>query len=242
MSTEWSQGEDYIEEDVPDGLEEDTPSLDERRVRFIALGAAGVVILLIVLLIFYFQAKPDVVAETDTLTVITGSDDYWAEKMGSQSYTTQEIESLRAWGYTGDEIESFELQGAAVTSLIAESKALQQETLNALSDPDSDAYRALIEDTWIGQEPLTLPSSGESIATSVTYTSKVHIADYEKIPATGHNLFIKVYLEDGSVAFMEVDIIRYVALADTGNIAVSYSEVTYGAITLVSNMAEIQVE
>lgn len=166
---------------------------------------------------------------------------YW-EQFDNISYTEDEKASLRAWGYTGTEIEAFEAEQRSVEELIAESRQKQEETMAALSDVTSPEYQNLLNKTWLGQKELDLPAYTEDIEYSLTYTTLVLNADYEKIPAHGHSLFLKVYMEDGSYAFMECPLIRYLQLPDKGNIVVQYDVINIDGADIITGMKEVPVE
>lgn len=151
------------------------------------------------------------------------------------TYTADEVAELRAWGYTGDEIEAQQLLETPAETLIAASRAAQE----ARTNPASPEYEALLNSTFLGQEKLNLPA--EIPAGSVYYDTITLNADYEKVEAHGHNLYLKIYLKDGSYAFMECPFHRYVELEDSGNIVVTYRTSTYNGITIVSDMSEVSV-
>ena len=121
-------------------------------------------------------------------------------------------------------------------------KQKQEETMAALSDVASPEYQRLLNLTWLGQNPVTLPSYSDDLANSMVYTTLVLNADFEKIPAHGHSLFLKVYLEDGSYVFMECPVTRYMQLPDNGNIVVQYDVTTINGVDIISGMREVPVE
>lgn len=133
-------------------------------------------------------------------------------------YTYDEIVELRRAGYTGDEIENYELQMFDAQDLIKqaedERQAIYESEIAPYYDEASDEVKALYANSWCGQEEL------EVVGTVDDYkymTSTINV-DYEKIPATGYQCFIKVYIHEDKPAFMTVTPDRYLSLNQTGNI------------------------
>ena len=126
--------------------------------------------------------------------------------------------------------------------LVAASRQEQEEARATLSNPESPEYQALLNNTWLGQQALAIPQYEEGVSEGIIYYDTYTLnADYEKVPAHGHNLLLKVYLEDGSYAFMECPLLRYMQLPDSGNIVVSYQTASIDGATIVSNMKEVAV-
>ncbi len=157
------------------------------------------------------------------------------------TYTSEELEQLRAWGYTGDEIEAEQLKETPAADLVAASKQAQEEARAALSNPESPEYQALLNQTWLGEVAVTVPVYDPETSEVGTTTLTLN-ADYEKMPAHGTNLFLRVKLEDGSHHFMEVSPYRYSQLADSGNIVVTYDYLLLDGKVFINNMREKQVE
>lgn len=182
---------------------------------------------------------------SDVIDPTPSTDDaYWDafEEPEDFFYSQEEIESLRAWGYTGDEIEAKELEQVPASSLIAASKEAQEEKLKTLGDVTSPEYQELLNSTWLGQEPMALPEYVEGVSENeLSFATRTYNADYVKVPAHGRTLFLKVFLEDGSYTFMECDLLRYIQLPDSGNIVVTYSEITLGDVVVISGMTEVEV-
>lgn len=66
-------------------------------------------------------------------------------------------------------------------------------------------------------------------------------ADYDKVPAHGQNLFLKVHLNSSYYVFMECPLLRYMQLPDSGNIVVQYQTATINGVTIVHSMQEVTV-
>ena len=127
--------------------------------------------------------------------------------------------------------------------MIAAAKQEQEEARATLSNPESPEYQALLNNTWLGQQELSLPGYEEGVTEGAIYYDTVTLnADYDKVPAHGHNLFLKVYLDDGSYAFMECSLLRWTQLADSGNIVVTYQTASLNGATIITDMKEVTVQ
>lgn len=145
-------------------------------------------------------------------------------------YTPEEITQLRAAGYTGDEIESYQSQMVPAEDLIkqaeAERDAWVQEAIAPLYDTASDEYKHYVSQTW-----LTLPQRTDMADWTMLasyYTERKNL-DYEKIDVYGNQLFIKVYLDDNVHAdwfFLCVSPDEWNKLQDSGNVIVNYTYCT----------------
>lgn len=141
-------------------------------------------------------------------------------------YTEEEVKSLRAAGYTGDEIEAYQYMEKDVQELLDEAAKEQQEYVDMfvkpLLDETSDAYKKNLRDTWLGLEERT------DIADFSDYlfvNSETKNLDFEKVPVRGNQIFLKIYLDDvnhDDYFFMSCDPKRYAQLGDSGNIVITY--------------------
>lgn len=211
------------------------------------LVVAAVAILIVAILLITWVGKSVPAADRDDTddTFVDAGEFEWGDFTPVAStpdfYTEEDRELLRAWGYTGTEIETHEELCTPVDQLVEESRKAQEAALSALSDPMSPEYKQLLDFTWLGQSPITLPEDTEGVAAQIVYTNNTYIADYEKVPAMGHSLYLKIYLEDGSAVFMECPLARYIELPDSGNIVVKYSVAKLGDITIIQNITEVRV-
>lgn len=145
-------------------------------------------------------------------------------------YTPEEITQLRAAGYTGDEIESYQSQMVPAEDLIKQAEAARdawvQEAIAPLYDTASDEYKHYVSQTW-----LTLPQRTDMTEWTMLasyYTERKNL-DYEKIDVYGNQLFIKVYLDDNAHAdwfFLCVSPDEWNKLKDSGNVIVNYTYCT----------------
>jgi len=243
------QGDTY-----EDGEEEVTELEDppKKSKLWLVLGIVGAFIAVVLIIIFALKFKdgaddPDVPEDPDIIVGSEGDigvvdESYWDTITPAFSYTDEEKASLRAWGYTGDEIEEHEDLETPASDLVAQSKEAQEEARAALSNPESPEYQELLNKTWIGQEELSLPEYQQGVTEgSIAYNTFTYNADYEKIPAHGHNLFLKVYLEDGTYVFMECPVLRYMQLPDSGNIVIQYNTATIDGAVIVNGVKEVAV-
>lgn len=165
-------------------------------------------------------------------------------QQSSVSYSKKEVEALRLWGYTADEIEISSRDGIPAKTLVDQAKfdrqLAQKEALDAVRDTASPEYQELLNKTWLGGAPLNL----DSVDPNVIYnnTSKKLNVDYEKCGAQGSQLFLKLYLDDGTAAFMTVTPNRWKELAETGNIVVEVTWREAGDLRIVTDVHEVRVD
>lgn len=165
------------------------------------------------------------------------------EVVASTTFTDKELTALRKWGYTASEIELASRNGLSAKELVASARAdreeAQKEALAAVSDTASDEYKYLLDKTWLGQEELDISKfTSDIMYNQMTYTDN---ADFEKIEPRGRQCFIKVYLSDGSVAFMDVTPSRYNELPDSGNIVVEVYYVDVEGTWVITSITEKRV-
>ena len=163
------------------------------------------------------------------------------EEIPPFAYTPEEIEQLRAWGYVASEIEENEIMEVPASELIKASKDAQEKAREELNNPESDAYKALMNQTWLGQDIHEPPAYYPEMQMDLYYTSQTLNADYEKVDPHGTNLFLKVYLPNGDYHFMECPLARYVQLPDSGNIVVTYQLITLDNYSIIADMKEKDV-
>lgn len=149
------------------------------------------------------------------------------------SYSNLEVELLRSWGYTGDEIEFHASIGTTVDSLVEYSKSLQEDALLEIYHKGTKEYRRLLKNTWLGQKNMHIPDDCSTYY-SETFTYNL---DYDKVPPKGSQLILKLDLEDGGNAFMFTTPDRWQQLKDSGNIVVS---ITYAVINDFRVITEIK--
>lgn len=167
-----------------------------------------------------------------------------AVQQSSVSYSKKEVEALRLWGYTADEIEISSRDGIPAKTLVDQAKfdrqLAQKEALDAVRDTASPEYQELLNKTWLGGAPLNL----DVVDPNVIYnnTSRKMNVDYEKCGAQGSQLFLKLYLDDGTAAFMTVTPNRWKELNDSGNIVVEVTWREAGELRIVTDVHEVRVD
>lgn len=180
-------------------------------------------------------ADPNAVEPTETLAVSPAG--------VTVSYKLDDIKVLRKWGYTANELEVASRDGVSAKALVEQAKkdreAAQREALKEVSDTASPEYQNLLNKTWLGGDPIDLSGVDPNIVYNTeTWTENV---DYEKCGAQGTQLFIKLYLDNGTVAFMSVTPGRYVELADSGNIVVNLEALTSETLCVITKVSEVRV-
>lgn len=170
-----------------------------------------------------------------------GLDEFWSQFDPVFNYTAEEKATLRAWGYTGTEIEEYQMAEVPVAELVEASRQAQEEMRATLANPESPEYQRLLNQTWLGEKATTPPNFVVN-QTQYSSTTVTLNADYEKVPVHGTNLFIKVELADGTHHWMECSPFRYGDLADSGNIVVTYDLITFDGVQYITNMREKVVE
>lgn len=180
-------------------------------------------------------ADPNTVESTETLAVSPAG--------VTVSYKLDDIKVLRKWGYTANELEVASRDGVSAKALVEQAKkdreAAQREALKEVSDTASPEYQNLLNKTWLGGDPIDLSGVDPNIVYNTeTWTENV---DYEKCGAQGTQLFIKLYLDNGTAAFMSVTPGRYVELADSGNIVVNLEALTSETLCVITKVSEVRV-
>lgn len=213
----------------------------------IIAGIAGAVLIVVVLIIIISMnlGKSDEIGEMPQLFRDTEQVDIPETK-----YSPDQIQSLRDNGYTGDEIEQFELNGDNPENLINianKSREIElKETYKYLIDgiKDKDLLE-FVKNTYYVNPKASLPKlekdvNGEyeePIALSLTEN-----VDYWKVPFHGNQAMLKIKLKSGEICFFQVPISRYMTLRDSGNIVVTYSKLEFGKQTIIQDIYENKTE
>ena len=141
------------------------------------------------------------------------------------TYTDEQLARLRAVGYTSHEIESFEEDERDFDELVTQAenarKEYLDETLKPYYEGRSELFKSLEDSTWLGLEDSSedIPKSIEDFE-DVVYEEYTINTDFEKVPARGHQMFLKVYLdkEHSDWVYYECDVYQWMKLEDAGNI------------------------
>lgn len=158
-------------------------------------------------------------AGDDDLIFIMPNDDY-------VGYSFDQVEELRAAGYTGTEIEENETNGVPFEDLIKQAEDARQawidEAIAPLYDTASDEYKNSVKNTWLG---LSLREDVDDFTQVGSYYEDTKNFDYEKVEARGFQLYVKIYLDDTNhddFFFLAVEPSEYLQLKDSGNVVVTY--------------------
>lgn len=178
----------------------------------------------------------------ETMTVPI--DEYGQPIYPEFKYTADELANLRRVGYTADEIESFQAQQLEPQPLITQAEmdkeAWAQQFVAPYFDTASEEWHSVIDTTWYGLNKVESYDTDYTMYQNISYTLN---ADYDKVPAYGHQLFIKIHLNETSYAFMTVTPQRYAELAQSGNIVVviTYTKTGDGQ-SFITSMVESRVD
>lgn len=242
------QGSTYNESN-PEVMSEGMSQKIPKKVLYIVAGSA---VLLILMLVGYSifgpkESSGDPAVNTAEIsqgtTAGNGIDLSGLDVAGN--FTDEDKKNLRASGYTGDEIEKFQSEGKTIDELTAEAKKEKEEYLQKLyvelstkvNNPASAEFKQLRSMTWLSGNVATVPPKDVSYQVE----SLKENVDYIRIPARGVQLFLRLTLNDGNYAFMEVSPERYAQLRDSGNIVIAYDCLIYPNGKFVSNIREVEV-
>lgn len=184
----------------------------------------------------YYQSHPDERPEP--------GEDAPIAQASTEYYSIDETRILRKWGYTASELDITARDHLSATELVKQARkdreAAQKEALDAVRDTASPEYQALLNKTWLGGDSLDL--SGVQVDSIYNTAQRTENVDYEKCGAQGTQLFLKLQLDNGTSAFMTVTPVRYLELAESGNIVVSIEQVEYGETTVIISIQEVRVD
>lgn len=161
------------------------------------------------------------------------------------SYTADQKATLRSYGYTADDIEEAIAFQTPFEDLVQSAENSIQAKLDSeigpYLDSASDEFKWLRGMTWVGGEEVPTSVFSEESAPEFRYGT--YNCDYEKVPAYGTQLFIKLDILDmGITAFMDVTPERYATLDDSGNIVVivEYNKYPDGTV-IITDLGEKDV-
>lgn len=162
-----------------------------------------------------------------------GGEDQWVTN--AFTYTEEELENLRRVGYTGTEIDNFALEEKPAQELIEAAEKAREEYLEETIEPyykgRSEKFKKLEASTWVGLEEVedgALPDSDEDFW-NISKTNVTINTDYEKVEPRGHQLFIKIYINDekDDWVYYQCTMNEYHQLKDSGNIIVIAKKHTF---------------
>lgn len=155
-----------------------------------------------------------------------GGGDDWV--VTAFTYTEEELADLRRVGYTGTEIEAFALEEKPATELIEAAEKAREEYLEETIEPyykgRSEKFKKLEASTWVGLEEVdvdAIPDVNEEFWNVTTENVTIN-TDYEKVEARGHQLFLKIYIDDEHEdwVYYQCTYQEYAKLKESGNIVV----------------------
>lgn len=165
------------------------------------------------------------------------------------AYTSDEIQELRDNGYTGDEIEQFEIDEIPAQRKIDDAEQRRKEKYDAEIKPyfdgASDKYKELEQYTWLAGDPISFDIN---LVDSEWYDKNTTLnLDYDKVPARGVQCFLRVHLKEATAdseplyMFMTVTPQRYYELPEHGNIVVYIQYTVTDQGTVVTSLEEQRV-
>lgn len=245
------QGTSYEEEgDILDADEQEEPQKGKKGgggdgggspMKIIAI-IGGIIVVIVIVVFGMMKIVPTVMGPTEEETE-------WTEP--PFEYMDIEIENLRDAGYTGDEIEQFEMEMIPADTLIEEAeerrKAIYESEVAPYWDNTSDEYKFLEEMTWVGGDEFDF--NIKEMDSWERKGSTLNL-DYKKVPLHGYQCFLRVEMrkadpEKGRKAgycYMFVDPERYAELADEGNINVqiNYYFIPETRTSIVTDIHEVR--
>lgn len=209
--------------------------LKEPGIRKLLLLGGGLTAVLLITIVIWLVPKSK---ETEKEELPAWMDENYT--VSTFCYTAEEIADLRLNGYTGKEIEDYELMEVSAASLIEKAKANRQALYDSEVAPYLDSaskeFLELYENTWVGQPELNFDPD----PMRYSYYSKTINVDYEKLPTRGHQLYLKLKLESGENLFMSVTPEQYLSYRDSGNIVVTiYYTKTGNGTVVVTKIEEV---
>jgi hypothetical protein len=169
-------------------------------------------------------------------------------------YTPEQLAELRAYGYTGDEIEQFQSEGADFQALIDDALVKQATQLirtynhllrNSLASTD-EAYTAALSMSWLGLpvpyvEPGEYDALGNPMSEYYSEQRKENV-NYWKVPLAGNQCLLKLRLDDGTIVFYVTTPMDYLEKKrDYGNMVITYKRITYRGSTYITDIVEIEI-
>jgi hypothetical protein len=169
-------------------------------------------------------------------------------------YTAEQLGELRAYGYTGDEIDAFQSEGTDYEALIEDAIAKQAQQqikthnyllINSLASTD-EAYKEALSLSWLGLPiPDVEPGEYDALGNPMSeYYSEQHKenVNYWKVPLSGNQCLLKLLLEDGNTVFYVTTPMDYLEKKkDYGNMVITYKRISYRGSYYVTDISEIEI-
>lgn len=255
--TELNQGENYEGEDAE--VSENPRSQGVFQIKYLAIiGVTALVLVSALILYFTIGKDSDVedvtnddddweysedssVDDFDSYFSDSGVDDSNSYDTNTSYYSDEQKRSLRSLGYTGDEIDFYSSISMDYDSLkesaIRDIEIRQEEVLNQLADKSSNAYKTLLNKTWLGGKKLNMDDRDPTAGVETTLHQEN--VDYEKLSPHNTQLILKLTFPDKKVAFMSVEPLRWRMMKKKGNMVVSYTVHRYNNQDIYTDIQEI---
>lgn len=227
-------------DDSDDGVGIMSSGFFQNKLRLVLIGVG--VILFIVLFIFAYQYF----TRDKGADFMQGMED--GTDVAAFSYTMEERELLRNNGYTGMDIERYEVEERNPADLVSEAEAKRKEIndveLKPYLDGASEEFNTLKKFTWLGTGVMS-PQVFTTDNTVYEQYYGIYNCDYTKVPAYGVQLFLRVELAEfnNQMIFMSVVPERYNELTESGNLVIDlrFNKYPDGSI-LVTDVKEKDIQ
>lgn len=180
---------------------------------------------------------------TSTSSNVSNSGDTIYDPSTYSIYSNDEIANLRAYGYTGDEIEYYSQQGTSYDTLINDAierrNKANEEWRSSVIDDASEGYKNLMAKSYMDGKSTKQSCAVDEVS---GYGTKRENVDYEKCGVYNYQAWIKVYTQYGSMVML-MDLPRYTELSDSGNIVVEYKYAvnTDNALLYIYDLYEVGI-
>lgn len=159
----------------------------------------------------------------DTESKPTGGGDPVDDPFTFCFYSSDEVSSLRGYGYTGDEIEYHSQNQTPYDTLVQKAEEAYdnkyKEWRQSILDAASPEYKELVDKTFLGSGETPSTCEASEVVNYGTHTENV---DYEKCGVYNYQAWIKVHTSIGDL-MMSPELTRYTELEDSGNIVIVYN-------------------
>ena len=152
---------------------------------------------------------------------------------------------LRSLGYTADEITFIIDNNLPTDNLVADAEAAvdarNKESIDRLSDTASPEYKALLDQTYLGQPLNALPVDQTTVTEPHYETTQITLnSDYVKCPTNGMQLWLKCKVDANTYVWINPAPERFAKLPDRGNIVITIEYYAYGENTYITKAYESQ--
>ena len=260
---EFKEQGDKLEEEAPskgNGIKDSLKSLksnssDKKDIKellqnkTVLVGVVGAALLLVVIIIVIVASN----ARKEPIIEMPEAPIEYEDTSASQNipvkYSEGEIQTLRSYGYSADEIRDFEVNMVSVDSKVAEAKKsiegrLRSEYSLLASEITEEELIKLRDNTWYGQPIFNIGPEVKLEDGSEPYDliAKTENVNYVKIPFQGYQSLVMLELNDGKKVIYPIDPVRYTRMPESGNIVIEFNEFVYRGVTFITNIAERRID